>query len=129
MWSLLVQGITNVLGGWVKTRQVKAEGKVKVAIAQAEAQAKVATAERDWDTEALRQSQYSWKDEYLTIILSAPFVGSFFPVVQDHVEKGWEYVAGAPIWYQVAFLGTVAASFGLRWWFTRTNMEVMTRNG
>lgn len=72
-------------------------------------------AESDWDLEALRQSQYSWKDEWLLFILSLPFIGSFIPVVQDFVVKGWEYVSKAPVWYQVCFIGVVAASFGLRW--------------
>lgn len=111
----------QLIGAWAKRRAARAEARVRIDAAKAEAEIKrweaLAAAEADWDTEALRQSQFSWKDEWFVALLSAPFVGSFIPGLQDRVLKGWEYIALAPAWYQWSFLGAVCAAFGLRWLF------------
>ena len=71
----------------------------------------------DYDLAALTASTTSWKDEYLTILLSAPVIGSFVPGIQDYVVRGWDYLAKAPAWFQMSFIGVIAATFGLRWLF------------
>ena len=73
----------------------------------------------DYDIEALNASTTSWKDEYLTILLSLPVIGSFVPGVQDSMLHGWEYLDKAPVWFQTSFIGVIAAAFGLRWLFSR----------
>ena len=123
MIATLLGGVVQGIGGWFKerarTKTVQAKAKAK--LAQAHMQAKIAylqrqaKAEGDWDMEALRQAQFSWKDEWFVLLLSAPFIGSFLPGIQDYVLAGWEYIALAPQWYQWSFLGAVTASFGLRW--------------
>lgn len=70
--------------------------------------------EGSYDIEAQRQMQFSWKDEYLTILMSLPFIASFIPGVQDYAARGWEYVAMAPAWYTWSFIGIIVATFGLR---------------
>ncbi|WP_456322098.1 hypothetical protein, partial [Hydrogenimonas sp.] len=71
--------------------------------------------ESDWDTNAQKQMENSWKDEYLLFLLTLPIVGSFIPQAQEYVVVGWGYIAQAPEWYIFSFLGVVAATFGLRW--------------
>lgn len=119
MWGLLINGISKAFSSWQDGRNQINQKKldVKLAKLQAEETRWMAQAhtEAEWDLEALRQSQYSWKDEWLLLILTLPFIGSFIPNVQDHIQRGWLYVKTAPEWYQIAFLGVVAASFGLRW--------------
>jgi hypothetical protein len=61
----------------------------------------------------------SWKDEYLTILLSAPVIGSFIPGVKDYAFREWGYLEKAPLWFQTSFVGVIAATFGLRWLFSR----------
>lgn len=107
------------LKGRRKIKQVKLESEARIEEAKAQAtieqtlrQGKV---EASWDQEALRQMQFSWKDEYLTLILTIPFIGSFIPVVQDYVKEGWVYIQQAPLWYQWGLLAIVCASFGVRW--------------
>lgn len=100
---------------------IDASAKVKVAKAEAEIERakREQSAEADWDIEALRASQSSWKDEYLTMIVSYPFIINFlpYPELQQAVAEGWLRLAQAPSWYPVLFMGICAASFGLRWWF------------
>ena len=118
--SGLVSPITNVVTKWQDGRQKKAERKDRIAEARCVGEItrlqKQADGDINYDIEAQRQMQYSWKDEYLMFVLSLPFIGNFIPVVQDYVKVGWIYSAGAPQWYQWAFTGVICATFGLRGW-------------
>lgn len=78
---------------------------------------KLHDATTNWDIEAMRQSQFSWKDEILMVILFLPFVAAFIPNVQGYVKTGFDIVAELPLWYQLSLVGVIAASFGLRWLF------------
>lgn len=118
-------GFTAWNDGRVRIKEAKINAQVARYNAEARLAEKEADAERDWDMEALKQQENSWRDEYLTILLSLPLIGSFIPDIQDHVVRGWEYLQKAPLWYQLCFMGVVAATFGLRWWFNRNKFKVM----
>jgi len=119
----IIEAIAGGVKSWNDGRVRIKEAKINAEIARYNAQAKVAEMaqqqEGSWDMEALRQSQYSWKDEWFTIVLSLPFIGAFIPNVQDYILIGFQYLGQTPDWYRIAFLGAVCASFGLRWWFKR----------
>ena len=125
--------ILNALFPWVKdfisARKVKQEKKYDLEVLKATAEIERAKrsleVEASYDVEALKQMQFSWKDEYILIVHSAPFIGSFIPVVQDYVLKGWEYVSMAPPWYQYIYIGIVLSVFGLRWYARRSTGEIM----
>lgn len=121
--SDIINGISDNIKGWndgrVKINEAKINAEVAKYNAQAELANKVQQQEGDWDVQALKASETSWKDEWLTVLLSAPFIGAFIPVIQDYVIVGFGYLDKTPSWYQMAFLGVVAASFGIRWWFNR----------
>ena len=53
------------------------EGKTAIQKAEATIRMKEATGEIDWDLAAMRASQSSWKDEWLTLLFSIPLVLSF----------------------------------------------------
>ncbi len=118
-----VSGVLSVIADpikeWQERKTIKATAKLEIekikAQAEVEKAKQVVNAETNWDLEALRQTQHSWKDEYLLIVLTTPFVLSFVPTVQDFIITGWQYVSKAPEWYQIALLGAIAASFGIRW--------------
>jgi hypothetical protein len=102
-----------------KLEEIKLDGATKVAVAQAEAEIarlnKSIDAEITWDTEAIKQMEHSWKDEYLTLMLSAPMILAFLgDWGRTAVAEGFRAIQGAPDWYKVAFLTTIAASFGIR---------------
>lgn len=126
LFGPILQAIGSGFSSWQDGRTKIKAAKIAAEVAKWESEAKIqmmkVDGEINWDIEALRQSKYSWKDEYLMVILSAPFIGSFIPNVQDYVLKGWEYIGKAPAWYQAAFIGVVAATFGLRWWFKQKGL-------
>jgi|TARA_R100000458_G_scaffold35575_1_gene32978 uncharacterized protein YdcH (DUF465 family) len=115
----IVSAVSSVATSFMDERKVKTEHKAKIAEAKVDAEIKRlqrhADAEVNYDIEALKQQQYSWKDEYALLVITLPFLGSFIPEVQEYVLKGWEYVAKAPEWYSYTFIGAISASLGIRW--------------
>ena len=73
------------------------------------------TGDIDWDLEAMKGSQASWKDEYLVILFSIPlilcFMGSWG---RNIVQECFRALETMPEWYQVTLGCIVAASFGIR---------------
>lgn len=119
----IIKTVLGVGGDLLAKRQrlqeIKLEGQTQIAVAQANAEIarlqKSADAEVDWDREAAKQMATSWKDEYLTLLLSAPMVLAFCGTWgRTTASEGFAAIATAPEWFKVAFLGTVAASFGIR---------------
>ena len=72
MLTALIGPISSLASTWLegKVEKTKAETGAKVAKAKAEAtiMEKKATGEIDWDLEAIKGSQNSWKDEWLVIL-------------------------------------------------------------
>ena len=122
--SDIINGVASGFKSWndgrVRIKEAKINSIVKRYEVEAVHLAKTLEAETNWDIEALRQSQYSWKDEWFTILLSLPFIGAFIPEIQEYVLTGFNYLNQTPDWYRWAFLGAVCASFGLRWWFNKS---------
>ena len=108
MWVAIAKAAGSIFGGWVDLKTAKYTAEAKRFEMQAQAEA-------DWDQEALRQAQYSWKDELITLIIFAPLVVAWF---DSKKAMAWvDFVSEMPVWYQIIMSGIVAASFGLRWLF------------
>ena len=91
------------------------EGKTAIQKAEATIRMKEATGEIDWDLGAMRASQSSWKDEWLTLLFSIPLVLSFCGEWgRGIVADGFEALAGILQWYQIALGAIVSASFATR---------------
>lgn len=133
----MIQAILALLGvagqsiqGWQQRKTLEAEKKLEIEKIKAEASVEVARSlaqtEAEYDNLAQRQMQFSWKDEYLTIVFTAPFIVSFAaPFIQvssgvdlaPAIAEAWRQVALAPPWYQATVIGIISATFGLRWLF------------
>ena len=118
MLGALIGPISQLAGTWLegKVEKTKAETGAKVAKAKAEAtiMEKKATGEIDWDLEAIKGSQSSWKDEWLVILFSVPLVLAFIPGMEGVVANGFAQLEAMPEWYQYSLGVIVAASFGVR---------------
>jgi len=91
------------------------EGKTAIQKAEATIRMKEATGEIDWDLAAMRASQGSWKDEWLTLLFSIPLVLSFMGEWgRGIVADGFTTLAGMPQWYHIALGAIVSASFATR---------------
>mgnify|MGYP003133618572 FL=1 len=118
MLTALIGPISELASTWLegKVEKTKAETGAKVAKAKAEAviMEKKATGEIDWDLEAIKGSQNSWKDEWLVILFSIPLILAFIPGMEEVVANGFAQLETMPQWYQYSLGVIVAASFGVR---------------
>jgi len=118
MLNLLVTPLASIIGdtvkGFVATKKAKAELKVKKIEAETSLMEKKIQGEVDWDIEAIKNTQGSWKDEYLTILFSIPLLLCFIPFTVGYVERGFEALSQTPDWYKYTLGVIVSASFGIK---------------
>lgn len=115
MWGLIIQGLSGVFTSWLDSKKARHQ-------AEANFQTQLSEQEATWDIIALRQSQYSWKDELITILWFTPLVVAWF---NPAAAKEWiTFTSQLPLWYQVGMFGIIAASFGLRWFFKSQNLKL-----
>lgn len=110
---------------FTETRRFKKETQSKILLAKAEAAVKKIEAEAriaekraegdvNWEAEMAKASSGSWKDEYLTVVITVPLIMSFVPGLAPYAQAGWEIVNNAPQWYQVSLGAVISGAFGLR---------------
>ena len=118
MLNLLIKPLLGVAGDVVKnvaaTRKAKAEQKITEIKAKTSLMEKQIKGEVDWDIEAIKNSQGSWKDEYLTILFSIPLLLCFIPFTVEYVERGFEALSQTPDWSKYTLGVIVSASFGIK---------------
>lgn len=117
MWGGIVSAVAGIAKSWVDSKKAKYK-------AEKIFQMKLAEMEATWDLVALRQAQYSIKDEIITIIIFWPLAAWWFPSLRSQAAAWAEFVTTMPYWYQVIMFGIVAASFGLRWWFGQQSFKI-----
>ncbi|MNQ48938.1 hypothetical protein D3C85_628260 [compost metagenome] len=107
MWATLVAPLFDLLGGYLKGRK-----EIQQAAIQREVQ--VLQNEANWDAVQAEASKASWKDEWLTILISIPMILAFIPGMKDEVMNGFSVLEACPIWYQYLIGVVFAASFGIK---------------
>ena len=117
----LASTVGGLFSNWQKRKLVKAEGKVRIeevkVAGEIALQEKLAAGTIEHDVAAQKGMQESWKDEWLTIVLSGVFIACFVPYLQPYLKDGFIFLkANTPWWYEWSFTGMIAASFGLRGW-------------
>jgi hypothetical protein len=107
--------IGQLLGAVGSLATTYLDGKVAVQKANAEIKVKQATGEIDWDLEAIKATQNSWKDEWITLLFSIPLILAFCgDWGNDIVQAGFAALETMPTWYQYSLGGIVSASIGMR---------------
>ena len=108
----MIGQLLNAVGGLATTYL---DGKVAIQKANAEIKVKQATGEIDWDIEAIRATQNSWKDEWITLLFSIPLILAFCGDWGNKiVQAGFTSLEAMPTWYQYSLGGIVSASIGMR---------------
>lgn len=92
-----------------------------------------------WELEALRQAQYSWKDEMWSVILATillyPLIMgalSIFtndPTYTVALEASWKAYKDMPIFFQALFPFVILASMGIRWKGKREAADAIKKLG
>ena len=107
MIGQIIGSLGNLATAWV-------DGKTAVQKANAEIKLKQATGEIDWELEAIRSAQNSWKDELWTIVFVIILAANFVPSLQDTMAIGFANLETTPLWVQWGMYASIAASFGIR---------------
>lgn len=74
----------------------------------------------DWESKMAEASSNSWKDEYLTIVLTLPIIAVGYSVVTgdasviDRLNAGFEALNNTPEWYQWLLFAACSAAFGIK---------------
>lgn len=129
MLPAFIGPIVTALGAigksWLENRRVKAEGKIAITHAKIAYKVRREEMKAEMDLTAMQGMQWTWKDEYLLVLLSIPAIMCFIPDFTfagvlyspvNAVHSGFEVLKTMPAWYQWAFTGIIAATFGLRTW-------------
>lgn len=100
----------------LKEAQIKADAAVTKARTKAiiDAYKEGRMSEAMLDQLAVNQMDRSWKDEYLTLVLTAPFIGAFIGALADDVQAGFEILQLIPDWWKAAWAIVFSTSFGVR---------------
>ena len=118
MLQLLIKPLLGVAGdvvkGVVASKKAKAEQKLTKIKAETELLNKQISGEVEWDIQAIKQAESSWKDEYLTILFSIPLLLCFIPFTVEYVERGFTALQQTPDWYKYTLGVIVSASFGIK---------------
>lgn len=108
MWLTSLLGpVGGIVSTWL-------EGKQKIQEATISKEVTQLTNEANWDNIQAEASKASWKDEWLTILISIPMIMSFIPGMEATVNNGFHILSGCPDWYQYLIGVVFAASFGIK---------------
>jgi hypothetical protein len=74
----------------------------------------------DWESKMADATKGSWKDEWFSLILSAPLIAVAYSVAMDDTQiiermnEAFAALNALPEWYQYLLFIAVSASFGLK---------------
>ena len=74
----------------------------------------------DWESKMADASANSWKDEYLTVILTLPIIAVAYSIVTgdesviDRLNQGFAALEKTPEWYQYLLFLACSAAFGMK---------------
>lgn len=102
----IINAVASLAGTWM-------QGKVETQKAKVEIAKRVQSGEQEWNLEQAKNSGQSWKDEWLTILISIPLILAFTGN-EDVVQRGFEALSTMPDFYKTAVGVVFAASFGVQ---------------
>ena len=114
IWNSIIGLAGNVVSGVVDKQKAKAEQKLTQIKAETEIKKKQISGELDFDIQALKSGEDSWKDEAWTIVFILIFLFCMLPWTQEAVLRGFEILELIPEWVSWCIYGAIASSFGLR---------------
>ena len=111
--SAVAQVATTWVTGKAEAARIRSEAKLATTRAKAVVMEKVATGELEWNQAMAEASTTSWKDEWLTILVSIPLVLAFTGH-EEVVMRGFTALEAMPDFYKTAVGVVFAASFGIQ---------------
>lgn len=113
MWQALINPLAGLAKQWLGNKQAESQAKH-----QAKMQVIQNTA--SWEQLMANASATSWKDEWFTLLLSAPIVALMWGIgmndmdIIERIGYAFSELDKLPTWYQYLLFTAVTASFGVR---------------
>ena len=113
MIKAIVSSVAGLATTWMKRKGEKDQAKHEVKLSKINGAI-------DADVAATKAMSDSMKDEWFTILLSIPCLIIFYAAIAGDIEMieqiklAFVVMGDLPDWYQWAFSGAIAASFGIR---------------
>lgn len=114
IWSSLINLAGGVVGSIADSQKAKAERKLVTIQAETEIKKKQIAGELDFDIQALKSGEESYKDEAWTICFLIIILCCMIPATQETILRGFEILQQIPEWFSYCIYGAIASSFGLR---------------
>ena len=114
IWNAVLGLAGDVVSGVVNKQKAKAERKLVEIQAETEIKKKQISGELDFDIQALKSGEDSWKDEAWTVVFIVLMLGCILPWTQEIILRGFEILEQTPQWLQFCIYGAIASSFGIR---------------
>ena len=113
----IVTAVATLGKQWLQGKQelskATMEAKLVTTKAKADISRKMAAGELEWNATMAEASVTSWKDEWLTILVSIPLILAFTGY-NDVVTRGFAALETMPDFYKTAVGVVFAASFGVQ---------------
>jgi hypothetical protein len=111
-WKLPIIGdVVGMIGDSLNARRRRRQTRLE---AEIKAHEKQLEQDISWEALQARNAASSWKDEYLTIVLTLPLIASFIPPLVPYVEAGFKALEQMPVWYRASLGVVIAAAFGVK---------------
>jgi hypothetical protein len=138
MLSLIFGGLVSIfkvaagpISKWLEQRTIIKQAEFDVRLARLNAEKEIQLykikADLEWDLQWSQAAERSWKDEWLLILWSLPYILAFVPHTQGYIESGFALLTklnpDAAYWYFASWAVIFSAVFGMR-----AAMGVITRN-
>ena len=103
----------------LKSEYKLAKLRAKVAGERAKEARAIAADTNDHEWSLLQIQNSGWKDEFVLIIVSVPFILGFIPGMDKYVHAGFANLSNTPVWYQVMIVTIFFAIYGIKKWNMR----------
>lgn len=112
MLTALLGPVANIVTGMLKNSAEKSQAKQKLAVAKIEAQTARALQDGEWENEAIKATDGSYKDEFALVVLLLPAVAVYW--IPETVQEGFVVLGTLPEWYQYLLFIAISSSFGIK---------------
>lgn len=124
-FSLLIAPVSKMIEAYQNNKRAKVEAKTAVEMKMAELSKQDSNLKAQWELVKAENESGTWKDEYVVLVLTAPYVlslvltlvGAVSPLeidVKQLVEDMFAPMQAVPAYWENGFLAAVFTSLGIK---------------
>lgn len=90
--------------------------KGQIAVEKAKEARAIQADNNDHEWEMLMIQNSGWKDEFVLLVVTIPFIMGFIPGMDTYALHGFAVLEKMPMWYQIMLVTIFFAIYGIRKW-------------